>query len=47
VLLAMFGDTLRARQAFRVPPGFTMQAELNIFADALVEAISDLRQIAA
>ncbi|RYY26128.1 MAG: aminotransferase class V-fold PLP-dependent enzyme [Sphingomonadales bacterium] len=48
VLLAMFGDTQRARQAFRVSPGrFTTQAELDIFAEALVEAIGDLRKIAA
>lgn len=48
VLLAMFGDTARARQAFRVSPGrFTTQAELDLFAEALIEAVGDLRRIAA
>jgi cysteine desulfurase len=48
VLLAMFGDTLRARQAFRVSPGrFTTAAELAAFGDALIEAVGDLRRIAA
>lgn len=48
VLLAMFGDTQRARRAFRVSPGrFTTQQELDIFAAALIEAIGDLRKIAA
>jgi cysteine desulfurase len=48
VLLAMFGHTPRARQAFRVSPGrFTTAAELHTFGDALVEAVSDLRRFAA
>ena len=48
VLLAMFGDTMRARQAFRVSPGrFTTQSELDGFADALIEAVGDLRRLAA
>ncbi|MES2096776.1 MAG: cysteine desulfurase family protein [Pseudomonadota bacterium] len=48
VLLAMFGDTMRARQAFRVSPGrFTTAAELDMFADALIEAVGELRRFAA
>jgi len=48
VLLAMFGDTARARQAFRVSPGrFTTEAELLGFADALIEAVGELRRFAA
>lgn len=48
VLLAMFGDTPRARQAFRVSPGrFTKEAELLSFAQSLVEAALDLRRYAA
>jgi cysteine desulfurase len=48
VLLAMFGDTQRARQAFRVSPGrFTTQADLDEFGDAVIKAVGDLRRIAA
>lgn len=48
VLLAMFGDTPRARQAFRVSPGrFTEEVELLSFAQSLVEAALDLRRYAA
>jgi cysteine desulfurase len=48
VLLAMFGDTARARQAFRVSPGRgTTLAEMHVFADALIEAVGGLRRFAA
>lgn len=48
VLLAMFGDTPRARQAFRVSPGrFTSEGELMSFCDALVEEVAALRRLAA
>ncbi|MEH3123026.1 MAG: cysteine desulfurase family protein [Sphingomonas phyllosphaerae] len=48
VLVAMFGDTPRARQAFRVSPGRgTTEAEMTAFGDALVEAVGDLRRFAA
>lgn len=48
VLLAMFGDTPRARHAFRVSPGrFTTKDELSMFADAMIEAVNDLRKLAA
>lgn len=48
VLLAMFGDTPRARQAFRVSPGrFTKDEEIAEFADALIDAVADLRRFAA
>lgn len=48
VLLAMFGDTARARGAFRVSPGrFTEAEELMSFAALLVEAANDLRRYAA
>lgn len=48
VLLAMFGDTPRARQAFRVSPGrATTIEELLRFADALASATADLRRFAA
>jgi cysteine desulfurase len=47
VLLAMFGDTPRARQAFRVSPGrFTTADELMQFAEALVREVRDLRRFA-
>lgn len=47
VLLAMFGDTSRARQAFRVSPGrFKTVAEMTTFTDALIETIGELRRIA-
>lgn len=48
VLLAMFGDVPRARQAFRVSPGrFTHPGEMVKFADALIAEVSSLRQYAA
>lgn len=48
VLLAMFGDTARARQAFRVSPGrFTTEEQMTLFADELVGAVGELRRIAA
>lgn len=48
VLLAMFGDTPRARQAFRVSPGrFTTAAEMDTFTDALIETVGELRRFAA
>lgn len=48
VLLAMFGDAPRARQAFRVSPGRgTSQAEMDLFADELIAAVLELRRFAA
>lgn len=48
VLLAMFGQTARARQAFRVSPGrFTEESEFIAFADSLVVAAGALRRYAA
>lgn len=48
VLLAMFGDVARARQAFRVSPGrFTTGDQLAIFVNELVDAVLDLRRYAA
>lgn len=48
VLLAMFGDTPRARQAFRISPGrFTDKAALMAFAEQLVGEIDGLRRFAA
>mgnify|MGYP003109704713 CR=1 FL=1 len=48
VLQAMFGDSERARGAFRISPGrYTTEAELETFADALIAAIADLRRYAA
>jgi cysteine desulfurase len=48
VLLAMFGDTPRARQAFRVSPGRgTAADELTAFGENIVSAITELRQYAA
>jgi cysteine desulfurase len=48
VLIAMFGDTPRARQAFRVSPGrFTTAEELRMFGDKLVEAVIELRRYTA
>lgn len=48
VLQAMFGDSERARGAFRISPGrYTTEAELETFADALIGAIADLRRYAA
>lgn len=44
VLTAMFGDTARARTAFRIAPGrFTSTAELDTACDALVTGIIRLR----
>jgi cysteine desulfurase len=48
VLLAMFGDTSRARQAFRISPGRgTTQDQLDLFADELIAAVQELRRFAA
>lgn len=48
VLLAMFGDTARARQAFRVSPGrFTRREELFAFGEALAAVVDELRRFAA
>lgn len=48
VLLAMFGDTSRARQAFRVAPGrFTDKGALLDFARRLVSEVETLRRFAA
>jgi cysteine desulfurase len=48
VLQAMFGDTARARQAFRVSPGrFTLEGDLLRFAEALIDEVSALRRYAA
>lgn len=48
VLLAMFGDVPRARQAFRVSPGrFTTSREMSDFTDALIQEVESLRQYAA
>jgi cysteine desulfurase len=48
VLLAMFGDTPRARQAFRVSPGrFTTPSDMSLFAGALIDAVEELRRLAA
>lgn len=47
VLLAMFGDSARARQAFRVSPGrFTDEVALMDFAQQLVSEVAQLRQFA-
>jgi cysteine desulfurase len=48
VLLAMFGDTVRARSAFRLAPGrYTTDDELDKVVSMLVTAIEQLRQLAA
>ncbi|SEL80117.1 cysteine desulfurase [Sphingomonas palmae] len=48
VLLAMFGDAPRARQAFRVSPGRGTDARsLERFADQLIETTRDLARLAA
>lgn len=48
VLLAMFGDTARARGAFRVSPGrATTQDDLTAFGEALVSTVQELRRFAA
>ena len=47
VLLAMFGDTPRARGAFRISPGrFTKTADMERTADAMIEAVQHLRGFA-
>lgn len=46
VLLAMFGDSWRARQAFRLAPGrFTTEDELDLAAERLAEGIARLRRL--
>jgi cysteine desulfurase len=46
VLKAMFGDTPRARVAFRIAPGrFTNQLDMQIALDAMLLEISALRSI--
>ena len=48
VLLAMFGDTWRARQAFRLAPGrFTTAQDIAIVVEAIVDAIHRLRSAAS
>ncbi|MCW2390071.1 cysteine desulfurase [Sphingobium sp. B11D3B] len=48
VLLAIFGDTPRARQAFRVSPGrFTTVDDITLFADSLIAEVAALRRFAA
>ena len=48
ILLAMFGDTMRARQAFRISPGRgTTEANLQAFGDALIDTVVELRRFAA
>lgn len=48
VLLAMFGDSARARQAFRLAPGrFTSDLEIATAASLLVGGIEQLRRMAA
>jgi cysteine desulfurase len=48
VLLAMHGDTPRARTAFRLGLGrFTTDAELDVTAELLVQGIAQLRRLAA
>lgn len=48
VLLAMFGDTPRARQAFRISPGrFTPDEEAERVSTLLIEAARELRRMAA
>lgn len=48
VLLAMFGDVPRARQAFRASPGrFTTATEMDTFAALLIDAVGELRRFAA
>jgi len=48
VLLAMFGESQRARQAFRVAPGrFTEDGALMTFAEHLVVEVEALRKFAA
>lgn len=48
VLLAMFGDTPRARQAFRISPGrFTPDEEAERISKLMIEAARELRRMAA
>jgi len=46
VLLALFGDTKRARQAFRVTPGrFTTTAMMDMACDAMIAAAASLQSM--
>lgn len=46
VLLALFGDTKRARQAFRVTPGrFTTPAMMDMACDAMIAAARSLQSL--
>lgn len=46
VLLAMWGDGQRSRQAFRVSPGrFTTEQEVNLATAALIDGIGTLRRL--
>lgn len=46
VLLALFGNTKRARQAFRVTPGrFTTQAMMDMACDAMIAAARSLQSL--
>jgi cysteine desulfurase len=48
VLIAMFGDGSRARQAFRVSPGRGTDArDMASFLEELIRAVEDLRRFAA
>lgn len=48
VLLAMFGDTPRARQAFRISPGrFTADEEAENISKLMIDAARELRRMAA
>jgi len=45
VLLAMFGDTERARGAFRIAPGrFTTEAQMGVAASLIIEECARLRR---
>jgi cysteine desulfurase len=44
----MFGDSERARQAFRLSPGrFTTERDIDVSAQLLIEVASQLQQVAA
>nr|WP_255364565.1 aminotransferase class V-fold PLP-dependent enzyme [Luteibacter sp. UNC138MFCol5.1] len=46
VLLAMWGDSPRSRQAFRLSPGrLTTQADIDLAATALIDGIGTLRSL--
>lgn len=48
VLRAMFGDTPRARRAFRVSPGrLTSEEDMAAFTAALIDTVAQLRRFAA